>query len=70
MLLWNDERHCYDADITRGTGGITLRDYYGRILRDGPAGQELRDQKLLQPIAVIPRAGRHTYPGNALESGP
>lgn len=46
MLLWDAERQRYDADATPGTGSVTLRDHYERVLREGLSGQELGDQKL------------------------
>jgi len=46
MLVWDPERARYDAGATPGTGSVTLRDYYRRILRDGLAGQELGEHKL------------------------
>lgn len=46
MLLWDAEQGRYDAEATPATGSITLRDHYRRIVRDGLAGQELKDQKI------------------------
>lgn len=46
MLLWDADRACYDADATPGTGEMTLRDHYRRILEQGMSGQELGAQKL------------------------
>lgn len=46
MLLWDAERQRYDADATPGTGSVTLRDHYERVLTHGLSGQELGDQKL------------------------
>ncbi|HJL19325.1 MAG TPA: NAD(P)H-binding protein [Sandaracinaceae bacterium LLY-WYZ-13_1] len=42
MLLWDGDRG-YDAEATPSFGTITLRDFYGRVLREGLAGQELGD---------------------------
>ena len=46
MLLWDAENGRYDAGATPATGTETLRDHYARMLREGPAGQELGDHKL------------------------
>ncbi len=46
MLVWDAERACYDADATPGTGQITLRDHYARVLREGMGGQEAGEHKL------------------------
>jgi len=46
MLVWDADRGRYDADATPGTGSVTLRDHYQRVLRDGLAGQELGAHKL------------------------
>lgn len=46
MLVWDEQRGCYDADATPSTGNISLRDHYERVLREGMAGQKATDQKL------------------------
>ncbi len=46
MLLWDEDRQCYDADATPSTGAMTLRDHYRRVLREGMQGQEAGDHKL------------------------
>ena len=45
MLVWDDERQCYDADATPSYGTDTLEEFYRRALfEDGMVGQELGDQ--------------------------
>ena len=46
MLLWNEAAGRYDADATPETGRITLREHYERVLREGLAGQELREHAI------------------------
>ena len=46
MLVWDQEKGRYDAAATPGTGAITLRDHYKRMLTEGMAGQEAGDHKL------------------------
>ena len=46
MLAWDAEKDRYDAAATPATGTVSLRDHYARMLREGPAGQDLGDHKL------------------------
>ena len=41
MLVLDEARGAYDPEATPSFGTDTLRDFYGRVLRDGLAGQEL-----------------------------
>ncbi|GCE65112.1 NAD(P)-dependent oxidoreductase [cyanobiont of Ornithocercus magnificus] len=41
MLIWNEKQQCYDESLTPSTGKDTLEDFFGRVVRDGLAGQEL-----------------------------
>ena len=46
MLSWDAEKKRYDAEATPSTGTDTLQEHYTRMLRDGPAGQDLGQHKL------------------------
>ncbi|MEM1434951.1 MAG: NAD(P)H-binding protein [Pseudomonadota bacterium] len=46
MLVWDEATQTYDADATPETGTDTLEAFYGRVLRDGLAGQELGAAKV------------------------
>ncbi|GGB48232.1 epimerase [Roseibium aquae] len=42
MLVWNEARGCYDADLTPGFGSRTLEDHYRRLI-SGETAADLRD---------------------------
>ena len=46
MLVWDEERQCYDADATPSYGTDTLEQFFERVVRDGMAGQDLGDAAL------------------------
>ncbi|HEU4407245.1 MAG TPA: NAD(P)H-binding protein [Polyangiaceae bacterium] len=52
MLVFDAARGRYDADATPSFGEDTLRAFYARVLRDGLAGQELREHSLFSRDAV------------------
>ena len=46
MLVWDNQRQCYDADATPSYGEDTLEQFFQRVARDGMDGQELGDAAL------------------------
>ena len=46
MLVWDEQRGCYDADATPSYGQDTLEQFFERVVRDGMAGQDLGDASL------------------------
>ena len=46
MLVWDEERQCYDANATPSYGEDTLEQFFERVVRDGMAGQDLGDAAL------------------------
>ena len=46
MLVFDEERQCYDADATPSYGEDTLEQFFERVVRDGMAGQDQGDAAL------------------------
>ena len=46
MLVWDEERQCYDANATPSYGEDTLEQFFERVVKDGMAGQDLGDAAL------------------------
>ena len=46
MLVWDEQRQCYDADATPSYGTDTLEQFFERVAREGMAGQDLGDAAL------------------------
>lgn len=46
MLVWDDVKGRYDADMTPSYGNDTLDAFYKRVIEEGMAGQELGDQAI------------------------
>ena len=43
MLVWDEQKQCYDADATPSYGTDTLEQFFERVAREGMAGQDLGD---------------------------
>ena len=46
MLVWDEQKQCYDADATPSYGTDTLEQFFERVAREGMAGQDLGDAAL------------------------
>ena len=46
MLVWDEQKQCYDAGATPSYGTDTLEQFFERVARDGMAGQDLGDAAL------------------------
>jgi divinyl chlorophyllide a 8-vinyl-reductase len=44
MLVWDEQRQCYDADATPSYGKDTLEAFFEKAVKEGLKGQELGDQ--------------------------
>lgn len=57
MLVWDEERGCYDDEATPSFGEDTLELFYARILEEGLEGQELGDQAMFGSRSATGRNG-------------